>query len=335
LHRGPTFWEREDYTSLERPAPPTAAPNTLYADLRKAALSPEAFLAGAFAVLGKLVIGFQLFAAQQAIALTFATSEARAHLINQRLGGDGPLLYPAPPKRADLLRLTLQGVPYWRPDDVLKELHGLLSSFGDLVFLAPMVSPEGWLSDQWHATIVRKEGVNELPPDQIELCSLPVIVDIPGQRRFCRHCASSTHYKNTCRQWQRQRSRQAQAAREQQQHDQQQQQPQQQEQQQQQEQPQQQQQDARRPPIPQPTATNTELWSEVPSRPPPTNTQTAFNDDDMETEVIPVADPAQRAERIRLAREIVNNAGRHTPEKLAEAKAFLVSARAEDRGAKQ
>jgi hypothetical protein len=335
LRRGPVLWQSSDYASLERPAPPTAAPNTLYADLRQETMTPEAFLAAAYAFLGNLVIGFQLFAAQKVVALTFASVEAHALHVNVRLGRDGPLLYPAPPNPAELVRLTLQGVPYWHADKLRSAVAGLLDPFGSLVFLAPMVSTDGWMSDQWHATFVRKEGVTELPPDQIELFGLPVIVDIPGQRRFCRHCASSTHYKNTCRQWQRQRSRQAQAAREQQQHDQQYQQPQHHEQQQQEQQQQQQQQsDARRPPVPQNTATNEELWAEAPPRPLPTYTWSPFDDDAME-EVEPAVNPALRAEQIRLAQEIVANPGLHKSEKVVAATAFLTSARAEASGAKQ
>jgi hypothetical protein len=307
-------------------------------------MSPEAFLATAYAFLGNLVIGFQLFAAQKVVSLTFASAEARALHLNVWLGLDGPLLYPAPPKPTELVRLTLQGVPYWHADKLRSAVAGLLDPFGSLVFLAPMVSTDGWMSDQWHATYARKEGVMDLPPDQIELFGLPVVVDVPGQRRFCRHCASSTHYKSTCRQWQRQRSRQAQAAREQQQHDQQQQQPLQQEQQpqqeqqeqqpQQQQQQQQQQKDARRPPVIQPTATDTELWSDAPPRPPPANNRSAFDDNEMETED---ASPATlpRAEQVRLAQLVVANPTRYSQEKLAEAQAFLISARAEHRGAEQ
>jgi hypothetical protein len=219
LRRGPAVLQHQDYLSMERPAPATPAPNTLYLNMRTATISPEDALEAAFDVLGNAVLGFQLFAAQKVLALTFAFAETYGHYRNQPLGPDGPVLYPAPSKPANLVRLTLQGIPYWNKAGILAQLPTLLAPYSELVFLAPMVTARGWLSDQWHATIARKEGVTDLPPDTIQLCDVPVIVDIPGQRRYCRHCASSTHYKSSCRQWQRQRSRQAQAAREQAAHD--------------------------------------------------------------------------------------------------------------------
>jgi hypothetical protein len=346
LRRGPAEFQHEDYASMERPAPPTAAPNTLYMDLRQATLTPEAILAAAFSVLGKLVLGFQFFAAQKALALTFASSEAVLHYRNKTLGEDGPLLYPAPPKPADLIRLTLQGVPYWNRAGILIELPCLLSSFGELVFLAPMVTADGWLSDQWHATIRRKEGVTDLPPDQILLCGVPVIVDVPGQRRYCRHCASSKHYKNTCRQWQRQRSRQAQADREKAQHD---------------AAIQQQQQSSNtstsnpntstsdttstnttktpapdtttrqqphRQPVHQSQASNQELWTEQ-SNPPPDDQESAFNDA-MDTDRQP-----DRASQVRAAQAVLTNSDNHDPSTVAAARAFLTAAYAEAGGAQQ
>jgi len=96
LRRGPVAFQHDDYASMERPAPATAAPNTLFMDIRQATITPEAILAAAFAVLGKLVLGFQFFAAQKAIGLTFVNAEAATHYRNKTLGEDGPLLYPAP-----------------------------------------------------------------------------------------------------------------------------------------------------------------------------------------------------------------------------------------------
>jgi len=329
---------------MERPAPATAAPNTLFMDIRQATITPEAILAAAFAVLGKLVLGFQFFAAQKAIGLTFVNAEAATHYRNKTLGEDGPLLYPAPPKPADLIRLTLQGVPYWNKDGILATLPALLAPFGELVFLAPMVTADGWLSDQWHATIVRKEGATDLPPDTIQLCGVPVIVDVPGQRRFCRHCSSSTHYKTTCRQWQRQRSRQAQADRDKAHHD---------------AVLQQQQQptassandttitgnnststtstssttdtghsDLARKPVHQQQQTTEELYTEQ-SHQLPHGQRSAF-DDAMDTDRQP-----DRESQLRVAQAILANAANHDPAQVAAANAFVTSALAEAGGANQ
>ena len=50
-----------------------------------------------------------------------------------------------------------------------------------------------------------------------------MIIDVPGERRYCRHCMDVTHTKSNCRQGQRVRARQQQLLRQQQQFDQQQQ----------------------------------------------------------------------------------------------------------------
>jgi len=344
LRRGPVAFQHDDYASMERPAPATAAPNTLFMDIRQATITPEAILAAAFAVLGKLVLGFQFFAAQKAIGLTFVNAEAATHYRNKTLGEDGPLLYPAPPKPADLIRLTLQGVPYWNKDGILATLPALLAPFGELVFLAPMVTADGWLSDQWHATIVRKEGATDLPPDTIQLCGVPVIVDVPGQRRFCRHCSSSTHYKTTCRQWQRQRSRQAQADRDKAHHD---------------AVLQQQLQPAHnstndttttgnnststdsnsrnnstdttttaRKPVLQQQQTTEELYTEQ-SHQLPHGQRSAF-EDAMDTDRQP-----DRESQLRVAQAILANAANHDPAQVAAANAFVTSALAEAGGANQ
>jgi hypothetical protein len=158
-------------------------------------------------------LGFQLMAGQKALVLVFASEESRSHYLNADIGDTGLKLYPAPPHPVNLLKLTLQGVPFWDTAGVVRELPKLLHPYGDLVFLAPMVTASGWLSDQWHATIARPAGSSALPPEIITLLDEQVIVDIPAQRRYCRHCASSQHIKPSCRQWSRLRSRMHQEAR--------------------------------------------------------------------------------------------------------------------------
>ena len=312
LRRGQAEIQHQDYLSMERPAPATPAPNTLYLDMRASDLSPEQALEAAFDVLGNNVLGFQLFAAQKVLALTFASAESHLHYCNKPMGQDGPILYPAPAKPAALLRLTLQGVPYWNKEGIKAQLPTLLAPYGEVVFLAPMVTARGWFSDQWHVTLARKEGMTDLPPDTITLCDVPVIVDVPGQRRYCRHCESSLHYKSTCRQWQRVRSRQAQAAREKLAHDaatnpqpdQQEQQPQRQQQPQDQQQPHQQ-------------HTLQEMWVNrpVPSIPVPS----AFDSENaMETEL-----NVATATHVARARAILAEADQHDATLLNEARDFL------------
>src|SRR5262245_29297474 len=206
LQRGPAVIEHADYKSMERPAPDTPAPNVLYLDILASTLTPEELLDIAFPVLGNLVLGFLMFAAQKTISLIFASDEAAAHYVDKQLGATGLTLYRAPPKKVNLLKLTLQGVPFWALDALKTDLTQALHPVGDLVFLAPMVHGKWW-SDQWHATIARPAGSQDLPPELITVCGQQVIVDVPGQRRYCRHCAASTHVKPSCRQGQRLKQR--------------------------------------------------------------------------------------------------------------------------------
>jgi len=180
LRRGKAEIQHQDYLSMERPAPATPAPNTLYLDMRASDLSPEQALEAAFDVLGNNVLGFQLFAAQKVLALTFASAESHLHYCNKPMGQDGPILYPAPAKPADLLRLTLQGVPYWNKEGIKDQLPKLLAPYGEVVFLAPMVTARGWFSDQWHVTLARKEGMTDLPPTPLLSATSPSSSTSPG-----------------------------------------------------------------------------------------------------------------------------------------------------------
>jgi hypothetical protein len=207
LRRGKAVIEHDQYASMERPAPDTPSPNMLYIDMRTSSMTPEQVLDAAFPVLGDKVLGFTLFAAQKTLGLTFTKTEHQTEFSFKELGDTGLVLYPAPTNKVDLLKLTLQGAPYWDPEGMKAHLPKVLAAYGELVFLAPMVHGSNWYSDQWHATIVRKPGA-PFPPEQIDLLGRQVILDIPGQRRFCRHCESSTHVKTSCRQWQRIKSRQ-------------------------------------------------------------------------------------------------------------------------------
>jgi len=166
-------------------------------------------------VLGTDVLGFQLFAAQKTLGLVFASADSCAKAANQPLGDTGLTMYRAPTAPVNLLKLTLQGVPFWDIPGVLADLPTILRPCGDLVFLAPMVTAKGYYSDQWHATISRPAGSVEFPPELITLRGNQVIVDVAGQRRYCRHCESSAHVKPSCRQWARLRSRLNQQARDQ------------------------------------------------------------------------------------------------------------------------
>ena len=215
LVRGKPLLKHDDYESMERPAPSTSVPNLLYIDMRSSSLTPEQVLEAAFPVLGTDVLGFQLFAAQKTLGLVFASADSCAKAANQPLGDTGLTMYRAPTAPVNLLKLTLQGVPFWDIPGVLADLPTILRPCGDLVFLAPMVTAKGYYSVQWHATISRPASSVDFPPKTITLRGEQVIVDVAGQCRYCRHCESLAHVKPSCRQWARLRSRLNQQARDQ------------------------------------------------------------------------------------------------------------------------
>jgi hypothetical protein len=209
LRRGDPVHIDPNYASMDRPVPFSAAPNLLYLDMRSSTMSADDILHAAFPLLGSSVLGFQFFAAQKALGFVFGSEALRNQFANKKLGDSDFVLYPAPPKKISLLKLTLQGVPFWDPKGVHQDLQTRLADWGEVVFLAPMVTPAGMVSDQWHATVLLRAEDSPLPPAILSILGQPVIVDIPGQRRYCRHCEATVHIKPSCRQGQRQKQRQA------------------------------------------------------------------------------------------------------------------------------
>jgi len=220
LVRGDAVFKHVDYESMERPAPKSASPTVLYVDMRQSSLSPDEVLDAAYTEVGKDAVGFQVFSAQKTLALVFSDVAIAKPYLGRPLGDTGLSLYAAPPKAARLLKLTLQGVPVHDTARLKDALISLLSQYGDLVFLAPMVhATSKWYSDQWHATLrVHDDAELRLPDPLVTVMGAPVIIDVPGERRFCRHCMDVTHVRADCRQGQRLRAKQQQLQRQQQQH---------------------------------------------------------------------------------------------------------------------
>ena len=225
LVRAAPVFQHDEYESMERPAPPSVNPSVLYVDMRQSALAPETVLDAAYAVVGQDAVGFQVFSAQKTLALVFSDATHAAKHRNQTIGDTGLLMYAAPPTATKLVKLTLQGVPVFDVPRLITAVRSLLQPYGELVFLAAMVrETSGWLSDQWHATFrVPDNAEARLPSPLVTILDAPVIIDVPGERRYCRHCMDVTHTKSNCRQGQRVRARQQQLLRQQQQFDQQQQ----------------------------------------------------------------------------------------------------------------
>ena len=206
--RGEPVFEHSDFKSMERPAPVSASPNLLYVDLRASEYTAQEVLEAAFPLVGQKAIGFEFYAAQRAVALAFASETERAPFVDQPIGDTGLSFYTAPPERTILRRFTLSNVPLLDQGTILANLQHAFAPYGELVFLAPMVMQKtGWRSNMWHATLrVSKEHATTDPPPTFDMLGTYVIVDIPGIRRYCRHCQDVNHVKPSCRQGQRQRA---------------------------------------------------------------------------------------------------------------------------------
>jgi len=216
LVRGSSIYEHNDYLSMERPAPSTASHTFLYVDLRQSDLTAAQALDAAQQHLGDEVVGFQHFAGQHCLALMFSTTTARDNFERKTIGETDLVMYAAPNAPRKLMKLTLQGVPLVPKEHLITLLKEKFAAAGELVFLAPLMYGR-LLSDQWHATLaVKPEQEDTLPPALIKIDDFPVIVDIPGERRWCKHCNDTTHVKASCRQGQRIRQRQRQQQLEQQ-----------------------------------------------------------------------------------------------------------------------
>jgi hypothetical protein len=210
LVRGAPYFEHPQYMSMERPAPPTASDNVLYVDLRSSDLSAAQALDAAQEHYGEAVLGFQFFAGQKCLALVFSSSSARDPHIGKRIGKTDLSTHTAFEKPMKLMKLTLSGVPLLPKDTLLQALRKEFATAGDLVYLAPLMYGR-LISDQWHVTLsVNPEHIGTLPRALFEINNQPVIVDIPGERRWCRHCNGPTHTKASCRQGQRLRAKQRQ-----------------------------------------------------------------------------------------------------------------------------
>jgi hypothetical protein len=267
------------------------------------------------------VVGFQVFPAQKTIGLIFCDA-AKADLhVGAAIGDTGLYLYPAPPAPAKLLKLTLQGVPVHRPNDLKDLLATEFQRSGTLVSLVPMVkATTGWMSDQWHATVKLHDGETVLPPALITVLDKTVIVDVPGERRYCRHCQDTTHVKPNCRQGQRLRARAQQLLKHQQQQDQQ----------------QQQQKPDELLVIPHPSDAFGDDYTPPPkpnpTHPKPTTTTNATNSDVMdnwEMEVEMSEDPETFGRRLQEAMQMLEYAEQHPGEvsdgQLALVRAFLAA----------
>jgi len=196
---------------MERPAPPTAAPNLLYIDLRKSEDDPETVLDLAIQVLGQDAVGFQFFAAQKTIGLVFATADLAKKHANTTIGDTDHLMYSGSPDQVFLKKLTLQNCAFFDGEALKEALVKAFEPYGQLVFLAPMQRGH-LISDQWHVTLQLPQEDAALPPAIMDILGQRIVLDVPGVRRFCNHCQDTMHIKPTCRQGQRLRARQNQLA---------------------------------------------------------------------------------------------------------------------------
>jgi len=161
-------------------------------------------MAKAIPFFGAEVVGAEWHAAQHTYAFVFANAESRARHIGDRIPDTNIVLYAQPQEQIFLRKYTLQGCPTHDAVTLTSQLETAFATIGELVLLVPMVYEHSkWRSPTWHATVrVHDESVAD-PPAQFTVMNTSIICDIPGRRRFCKHCMSTTHVKASCRQGQR------------------------------------------------------------------------------------------------------------------------------------
>jgi hypothetical protein len=159
-------------------------------------------------MIGQDAVGFQHFAAQRAVSISFNNETLLEKYKNKSLPDSDLLLYTAPPKQIFLQKLTITGCPTAQPGAVVNALKEKLAPHGQVVLLTPMLNAvTGWVSSTWHATIQVSAEDSPLPPAKLELApEIVVTVDVPGRRRFCNFCDDVDHVKFACRQGQRKRA---------------------------------------------------------------------------------------------------------------------------------
>jgi len=209
LVRGDPTFQVKDWESLARLAPTTLDPLVLYVDLRHTDLSAREVLVLAHETTQRSAVGFQHFAAQKALSLSFNSIDHVQRFVGQPIGDTDLVFYQAPPSAVHLQRLTVQGCPTASPNLVSLRLKQIFATYGTVVAVVPMVqSDTGLHSDTWQVTIRVDAADSPLPPARIKLLEdddLLVTVNVPGQRRFCHFCQSEEHVRFDCRQGQRAR----------------------------------------------------------------------------------------------------------------------------------
>jgi hypothetical protein len=91
------------------------------------------------------------------------------------------------------------------PKQVLEQLRKIMQPYGTVVSLVPMLTTLGYWSTTWHLSLQVPSDDAAQPPPIITILDKQVICDIPGKRRFCKHCDGVEHVLASCRQGQRMR----------------------------------------------------------------------------------------------------------------------------------
>lgn len=205
LTRGTPVFQQDDYVALERPAPAVVSPHHLYLDLRRVELTVEEILEQVHDLAAQDVLGFEMFAATKTLALIFSSAELKQKYLDKTLPDSDLVLYAAPPAQVFIRKYTLFGVPLHDPTFVLDQLREIMKPFGKVVQLVPMVTRLGYWSTTWHLSLQVMKDDADHPPPTITLLDKQVVCDIPGKRRFCKHCNGVEHVLASCRQGQRMR----------------------------------------------------------------------------------------------------------------------------------
>lgn len=209
LVRGKPVLQHDQYLSMERPAPPVRSPYHVYADYRASSLPVDEIMEKALPLLQPNLVGCEHFAAQQTLAFILSSQQARDALIGKVIPDTSITLYGAPSEAAILRKYTLQGCPTHDPDQLATLLKSAFQDLGhELVLLVPMMYEKlQCRSTTWHATVrVPNDDVAD-PPSVFRMMDVDIVCDIPGRRRYCKHCESTVHTKVSCRQGQRLRAK--------------------------------------------------------------------------------------------------------------------------------
>jgi hypothetical protein len=208
---GKSLFRVQEWDSYMRPPPKVAHRYVVFASLKDTSFTASDVIRAGSQSFSDLV-AVDVFAASQQVALAFTTATA-ADVAAERgllMRLDARLsLTRRADYQPDIRKLTVAGVDCTSPKAALKALKEFFTPYGRVLDVAPRY----WMDTHihtgvWHVTIDRHQHqVADAPPEVAVIAGQDVYIDIPGQPRVCRHCASAVHCKKDCKTWARLQAR--------------------------------------------------------------------------------------------------------------------------------